>query len=319
MEILAPAAIAPGESAQLTANAVKSDNSVENVTSQAVWSVYANRALQLSPTGLATGLEPGEAEVVARIGPPNVPHANLRIFVVPKGTFVLSGTILEQGVRIPNVTVLVLSGTGRDLSTQSNGGGFFRLYGVAGTVQLELKKEGFRRASPQVNVVEHLTRDLEIVSERRPVFDGTYTLTLSASSDCRILPEEARRREYTATVRQDGARLVVSLNGGNFVTANGRGNGFAGQLQTYERANFKISDASWDDYYGLFSPGPFDIAERVGDSTVVFAGNASAVITGSRFGGTFGGTIAVSSNAVPPFEPFTAACTSSHKLEMVQR
>ncbi len=322
MELLAPSEIAPGESVQLTARATMSDGSVEDVSSRAVWSGGTAGILQISSTGLATGVGRGEAEVVVRIGPPNVPHANKRIFIVPKGTFVLGGNISEQGVGIPNVTVLVTSGTGQGLSAR---GGFFRLYGVAGAVQLELRKDGFHTASYQVNVSEHMTRDFEVVSIRRPDYRGTYTLTLTASSDCtgfRNLPEEARRREYIATVSHDGARIAVSLSGADFLTANGRGNGFDGRLLTYERVDFKISDASWDDYYGIFIPGPFDIAERVGDSIVVFEGSGSAQITDSRFSGSFGGTIAVSRNAVPPFDPFIARCPagpSSHKFEMVRR
>ena len=318
MELVAPAEIAPGESVQLIAKATKSDGSVEDVTSHAVWGAGPPSVLQLSPTGLATGVATGDAQVVARIGPPNVPHASKWIFVVPKGTFVLQGNIREQGVAIHNVTVLVTSGTGQGLSSR---GGFYRFYGVAGPVQLELRGDGIHTASHQVNVVETMTRDFEVVSVRRPDYRGTYTVTLTASPDCtgfRNLPEEARRREYIATVSHDGARIAVSLNGADFLTANGRGSGFAGQLSTYEWVNFKISDASWDDY-GAFVPGPFDIAERVGDSTVVFEGSGSAQITDSRFSGTLGGTIAVSRNATPPFAPFIATCWGSHRFEMVRR
>jgi predicted dehydrogenase len=37
------------------------------------------------------------------------------------------------------------------------------------------------------------------------------------------------------------------------------------------------------------------------------------------FSGSLGGTIAVSRNAVPPFDPFVALCESSHRFEMVRR
>ena len=112
----------------------------------------------------------------------------------------------------------------------------------------------------------------------------------------------------------------MTLSGADFLTANGRGNGFAGQLSTYERVNFwKISDAFWDDVYGTFVPGPFDIAERAGDLTVVFAGSGGADISDSGFSGSFGGSIAVSKNPVPPFDPFIALCPSAHRFEMIRR
>jgi hypothetical protein len=167
-----------------------------------------------------------------------------------------------------------------------------------------------------------MTRHFDVVSERlRDDYDGAYTLTISAASDCdgvRRLPDEARRREYIATVTRNGAHLAVTLSGADFLVSNGRGNSFTGQLFTYERINFKISDATWDEY-GLFESGSFDIAERVSESTVVFSGSAAVQKTGAGFSGTFGGTIAASGNAVPPFAPFTATCESSHTFEMVRR
>lgn len=54
LELVAPAKIAPGESVQLAANAIKSDGSVENVSSKTNWSATNfSQVLQLSdrPTG----------------------------------------------------------------------------------------------------------------------------------------------------------------------------------------------------------------------------------------------------------------------------
>src|SRR6476619_2228754 len=53
LELVAPSEIAPGESVQLTANAIKSDGSVENVSGKAQWTTGLN--VEVSSTGLATG------------------------------------------------------------------------------------------------------------------------------------------------------------------------------------------------------------------------------------------------------------------------
>ena len=80
---------APGESVQLTANAVRSDGSVENVTRQAQWTVESvpTAVLALMESGLAAGGERGRALV-------KVQFADLTgeatIFVLPKGTFRIS-------------------------------------------------------------------------------------------------------------------------------------------------------------------------------------------------------------------------------------
>ena len=58
----------------------------------------------------------------------------------------------------------------------------------------------------------------ELPSQNRPepepggILGGTYTLTLSASSRCRLeLPEDMRTRSYTATMVQSGDSLMVTL------------------------------------------------------------------------------------------------------------
>ena len=59
IELAAPPQIAPGESVQLTANAIRSDGSVENVTSTARWT-STSQILSVSPSGLVTGGARGE-------------------------------------------------------------------------------------------------------------------------------------------------------------------------------------------------------------------------------------------------------------------
>ncbi len=61
LELVAPSEIAPEETVQLTANAIKSDGSVENVSSQGQWTSTNSPVLQLSVSGLATGQNRGEA------------------------------------------------------------------------------------------------------------------------------------------------------------------------------------------------------------------------------------------------------------------
>lgn len=48
LELLAPDTIAPGESVQLTVNAIRSDSAVENVTAQAQWTSSNGGVLEIS-------------------------------------------------------------------------------------------------------------------------------------------------------------------------------------------------------------------------------------------------------------------------------
>ena len=131
LELVAPSEIAPGESVQLTANAIKSDGSVENVSSQAQWTPMDSHVVQLSSTGLATGKNRGEQVVSARFGGRS---AEARLFVLPKGTFRLAGTVQENGFALANVALTVTSGVGQGLTTLSDVDGAYALYGVSGPV-----------------------------------------------------------------------------------------------------------------------------------------------------------------------------------------
>jgi hypothetical protein len=317
LQIVAPAEIAPGESVQLTLNAIKSDGSVENVTSQAVWLPTASSILQISSSGVATGLSRGEVIVSGRYSGRD---AAARIFVLPKGTFRLGGTIKENGFGIENVRLTVLSGVEESLTATSDSSGNYILYGVSGTVRIQVKKEGYLTGLHEITVTAHRTADFDIVPERmRTDYRGTYTLTISAASRCRSgpLPEDATRRVYTANVAQEGARLTVTLSDADFVLNNGHGNGFVGFVDITGGITFTISDAY---YYYYFTTGYFDIAERFGNVVLLVMGTATVKGTPALISGMMNGDILLSSNLTPPFRSMSARCSAdTHGFEMIRR
>jgi hypothetical protein len=316
LELIAPPEIAPGESVQLTANAIKSDGSVENVSNQATWTTYTP-VVEVSSTGLATGKNRGEAYVYARFARRD--SAGARIFVLPTGTFRLAGTIQDSGFGIAGVTVTVTSGIGEGLTTLSRADGFYALYGVSGPVQLQVKKEGYSNAIQSLDVTAHRTYDFNMVTERpRTDYRGTYTLTISAASPCRstsgTFPEEAKRRVYTANVEQDAARLTVTLSDADFIVTNGYGNRFSGFTDPTGTMTFPIGE-----FWGG-EPIRFDIVERFSGGALLVSGTVSASGTPQRIAGTLNGSILISNRTSAPFEPFNASCESeTHGFEMVRR
>jgi len=96
IQIIAPALIEPGASAQLTANAIKSDGSVENVTSQSQWTSTNAQVLQVSSAGIVTAGERGEANLNARYLNRS---ATALMMVLPGGTFRLNGLVTDGGFR----------------------------------------------------------------------------------------------------------------------------------------------------------------------------------------------------------------------------
>jgi len=102
IELVAPAEIAPGESVQLTANAIKSDGSAENVSNQAEWTTSNPSVLQVSSRGLATGKNRGATNVYARFAGRH--HASAGIFVRPK-----EGTIPQKFAALAGVYDLMMT------------------------------------------------------------------------------------------------------------------------------------------------------------------------------------------------------------------
>ena len=96
------------------------------------------------------------------------------------------------------------------LTTETTSPAGFRFYGVAGRARLRISRPGFHPYEAEIDIHDHLTHDLSL----SPInLTGTYTLTLSASSPCRLeLPESMRTRRYPATVAQVDGSLLVTVH-----------------------------------------------------------------------------------------------------------
>lgn len=319
VEVEAPDRIAPGESVQLTARLVRSDGSRENITGQAHWNASDSRVLEVSAQGIATAKAPGETSISAS-------HqgrtATSHVFVLPTGTFRLEGRVTERGLDfgIAGVTVTIIAGIGEGLRAVTDGDGHFRLYGVSGSVRLHAKKEGYLNRIEDLDVVDDRSLGLEMAAERS--FDGltgTYRLTLEAgscSSGFGVLPENARRRSYTALVRQDGSRLFVRLSGADFILTEGHGNGFEGSADGNRSATFRLEYGNY--YYYYYSLSRFDVVERYGSmQALMVAGTAITQQTAEGISGTLSGTFQVVNGTAAPFTSIAASCFSnSHRFEM---
>lgn len=319
IEIAGPGEIEPGQSVQLTVTAFKTDSTTENVTAQTAWSPANSPELTISSSGLVTGVARGERVIQARyLGR----TATLRIFVLPRGTFKLSGVVRESGVGIADAELTVISGTGQGLTTRSGFTGSYALYGVAGNVRIQISRAGYQTRQVDLGVGGHQIENLDITaSQARADFRGVYTLTITAPS-CRsgnaTFPDEARRRVYTATVSQDGGRLTVKLSDANLLLANGRGDQFTGFVDVGGGIRFKISDDIY--YYYYYYAGTYDIIERMTDQTLVVIGTVTAQGSPSRITGVLDGALNLGRNPAPPLSSFTQICYSpTHGFEMQRR
>jgi hypothetical protein len=237
LDIAGPDSVPPGASVQLTAIAELTDGSSRDVTGTAEWGSHGGLLpLSVSSTGLVTaGSELGNGFVTARYSGlpyvnPGSASATREVIVVPAGTYRLYGFVTDEDVYLNDVRVDVVSTAGPASGASVTADGYFRFYGVSGDTEIRVSKDGYETEIRHAVVTGHHTEGFSLrLSRPRPTADGTYTLEVTASAGCRdALPEAARRRVYRAIVRQDGAKLNVSLDGAGLVI---RGSGFAGSIE----------------------------------------------------------------------------------------
>jgi hypothetical protein len=239
LEITGPATVAPEGTEQFSAMARYSDATTRDVTNQASWLSSDVSVLSISPTGLATGLGRGEASITARFeGRSSVKGG---VMVIPQGTYRVSGAVRDAGLPVFGARVEVAGGPAQGLGVTANGD--YRLYGVAGDVELRATREGYRANTKRLRITSHQVVDFDLeLSAPRKVIAGRYTLTIAAADECRAaLPEEARGRTYTAVLTQTGPSLRGTLEGAEFfVESSGTLNRFSGTVQP-NQVTFRLS------------------------------------------------------------------------------
>ena len=316
----APASLAPGQSAQLTATAVRSDRSTEAVTAQ--WSSSDPAVVQVDAAGVATAIAGGEVTVTASV---EGRSGEARILALPTGTFKLSGRVIEEGRPVEGVSLTVTEGIGQGLTTSSGSSGAFAFYGVAGRVQVRARKDEYRETLREVTVNSNATETFDIaISRLFKNATGTYTLTVTAAP-CRTgrgtfgtLPDAAKTRRYTAAVIQDGADLSVTLSGGNFLLNGRGGNSFFGHSEGDDTVSFAIGrDADTFYPYFLYYFDQFSVVERLDGTSLVIVGDVSATVTATEMTGTMNGVLITYSGVALPFNRMTSMCASpSHGFVM---
>jgi len=316
--LIVPGSIAPGESVQLTANAVKSDNSVEDVSGQAAWQSSDPRVVEISSSGVAKAIARGEAMIMVRF---QSRSASTRTFVLPAGTFRLSGKVTDSGFAVVGATVAIIGGVGEGLTTITDGNGTYALYGVRDRVRLHAKVDGYLNRLEEIDVTDHRAFDFEMSPDhQRTDLRGSYTLTINRTACLSGTGAPPDSRSYDATVAQDGPQLTVTLSGADFIVTGGRGNSFTGVLDGGNRVTFAIGDPIY--YYEYYNFGHYDVIERISNtSALLISGKVTAGLTSRGISGTLNGAFMVTLAGVSPATTrIQASCYgTAHRFEMVRR
>jgi carboxypeptidase family protein/Big-like domain-containing protein len=315
LKITAPASIAPGQTVQFTATGLLSNGTTEDDTSKVNWTASPTSVLTITPnTGEATAQAAGDVTIQATYRTPCC-QAQISMTVLPTNTFRLTGKVLESGLPVPGAVITVLSGIGTGLSATTDGSGAYRLYGVAGPIQVRFTKSGYDNIVKTFTASQNDVLDFPDAHQTAgiPSLAGTYRLTLTADPACPTspvkgmdaLPDDFRQpRSYAASLTQNGPSVSVTLTDSEIVSGH---NNFTGRV---EPGVIEFQIGSYDYYYGLTSL----ITERLSSTQEFeFGGQLHAQRSGSGIVGRLDGTLEI----VTPPGHITAQCSAPNNQVML--
>ena len=288
--ISGPSVVQPGTTTQFAATATFNDNTTSDVTTAAVWRASPASVFAVTTPGLVTAMAAGEGTVGLSY---QTRGASLNVVSLPANTGILGGHVTQSGFPVPGAAIDVVGGPFAGKTATCDASGFYRLYGVAGTLQIRASKDGYVAVTKPVTVTAFATPrhdqvlDFEIMSVNQPpALAGSYRATLRASAVCSgKLPSDVMVRNYTATAAQDGVRLTVTLAGAVFGT-NYRGapvNSFVGRVQSDSIAFNMGTVGSYYYYYYYYYSTPA-ILERLAHPQIGpwgFSQNDYLAVTGT--------------------------------------
>jgi hypothetical protein len=297
LKITPPDAIAPGQTVQFKATASLSNSTTADYTGKVTWITTDASVLSITrDTGQATGQSVGDAMITASIRVTgSCCSAQIAMTVLPPNTYRLTGKALESGLPVQGAAIVVVSGIGAGLSATTAGDGAYRLYGVAGPIQVKFSKAGYSDIVKAFTATQNDVLDFPEVHQAAaiPSLAGTYTLTLTADPACPTvatrgtppLPDDFRQpRSYAASVTQDGPSLTVTLTGPEIVPNEDHFNG------RVEPDSIEFQVGTYDYYYGLTDL----IAERVSATQkFAFSGQLHAQRSGSAINGRLDGSLEI--------------------------
>jgi hypothetical protein len=304
VEILGPDTVPPGGTARFSVRGRWSDGAMEEISTGVTWQSTDSAVISIDASGSALGKERGSAAIRASVT--GKPAAMKGIHVLPDGTFRLSGRVSDStATGLPIESALVEADSDPDrITALTNGWGDFVLYGVRRDALLRIYKDGYRTYEQRLDLTTHGGVNVPLVlAQPRALVAGTYVLSIG-SPQCEgatpytPLAAELRQRTYTAVLRQEDARVTVTLSGSHLLAER-----FFGSV-TATSATFDLTQG---DYYYRTTP---DVIERLANGTfLVISGRAVTTIADSGLVGTLNGSF-VNLETVP-YGRVVGRCQSS--------
>jgi hypothetical protein len=286
----------PGQAVAYTATATMSDLSQQDYTRKVSWSSTPGNVLAVNAsTGEGSAGIAGEAQVSVSArpaGPGYQPlNASLKVLVLAPNTYRLIGKVLESGIAVDNATVSVTAGTGTGQSTRTDYDGSYRLYGLAGAVEITVRKDGYDTMTKTFTVATNDVLDFPEARQTNgfPVIAGNYTLTIAPDANCRPVgnlapmpPDLLKARSYSVLMMQNGPELLV-VSGEGFSSSSDH---FKGRILP-TGIEFSLGDT----YYFGYGPDFAFSVHASATSALSYGGSVLATRSGSVIRGSYDGVL----------------------------
>jgi hypothetical protein len=184
-----------GLTSQLTATATLSDNTTQNVTSQATWQSSNTGVATVNSAGVVTGVAPGDVDVTATYQS----VAGRTRLTVASQTFSLTGLVTDatSGGVLPNINIVIASGPSVGASTKTDASGAYTIAGVlAGAATVTASAAGYEAQTKSVTVVGNSRLDfvlvrtpgcaysLSVTTQNVPAAGGPFSAALTSVTPC---------------------------------------------------------------------------------------------------------------------------------------
>jgi hypothetical protein len=295
LQISGPASVAPGQSAQFIADTRLSDGAVKTTTSAANirWRSSNPALMQVSTSGVVTaGQTRGEAILTAEVLPTSTIRGTMEVVIIPDGTYRLVGSVRESEAPTQGISGARVEVTGSSLSTTTDVGGNYRLYGVPPSAEIRVTANGYQTVTQNVQLTEHTTQNFLLpLAGPRLSLNGSFDVLFDVVGSCSGSPPlsaDLYHRSYEANVTTTGSLVDVQLTEPRFRLSGSKGNRFTGRA---DPAGIKFT-LDYGFYYGYLYDYPSVLERLSNDTYFIVYGTAATTSLGSGVSGQLNGAFA---------------------------
>ena len=226
-----------GDELSITLTAALSDQTTQDVTTQATWESSNTSVATISPAGRLVLVGPGECDIKATYKTASASR-HLLVSRPSPGIGLVAGVLSDatNGRPVVGARVEIVTGDNAGKFAVSDGNGYYAIPNIInGQVTLRVSRDGYITGDTVATVLGNTQVDIRVTPVPPPPYAGTYNVSLSVVQDTcqQIFPagsgqvqlsgtattitvrvvERGITRSYNGTIAGDGSFSAVTGNG----------------------------------------------------------------------------------------------------------